>query len=608
MTRDLLLQILKKNRYLLIFITAFLIRAIFILQWGNFPYEANFFSDAWVHNVWARDIANGALLRHTAFYQSYLYPYIIAFFFKIFGFRFFIIYLLQALLDSLSCVLITRISEKLFGGVAAAAAAVIGVFYAPLIFSTALLTKETVTVFSCAVFLRFLLLYSENGRLKDCLAWSAALGFAVVCRPNMAVVFPFALFWLAASSGIRIMSKRFLSLLLTAAAGLMIFILPGTAHNLIVSKDFVPLNYAGGFVYFLGNNQDADGALTYPPGLSSDPLVEEKQITAMAEYNLGEKLSPSGVSSFWFRQGLRYNLHHPFNSLLLAVKKFYLFWNSFELPDNYDIDFVRKNLHTVLGFPLAGFTLAGCLGVIGLFLIRPGEKGSVLPLLFWPYMLSLLPFVITGRYRLPALVFLIPSAAGAVEYFLRLDYRHMHRFEFRHTARALVYALPFIIICVMPTPVNKTLKDSESWGRLAALYASDGDYENTIRTFEKAEETDPRGVTSEAVSAEADALLDRGDFKKAEDTFEYWLKFTGGNGELHKYYGIMLNKEGYYERSAEHLIKSAETDPYPETQYKYLADCYTRLSDTRRYCIAVKELYRIAPSNGLKKEISANCA
>jgi hypothetical protein len=188
-------------------------------------------------------------------------------------------------------------------------------------------------------------------------------------------------------------------------------ILPVTIHNAYVSHDFVPVTYAAGFNFYIGNRQGADGGSTYPADVGTG-LEEEKSVVGKAEKTAGHPLKPSEVDHYWLKQGLDYIGTHPHQALSLYLRKIGLFFSNMEIPDNYNVDFFTRNFDTILKAPLPGFALVLGLSVFGFIACGRNNRARALPLLVLAtvYMCSVLPFYVTDRYRLPVIVFLLPLA------------------------------------------------------------------------------------------------------------------------------------------------------------------------------------------------------
>ena len=92
----------------IIFAAALVIRLIFVFQWSGTPYFSNLNADAYVHDVWAMDIAAGRITGEKALYQSPLYPYLLSAVYKILGHHFWPVYIIQALMDAFSCLFLMK--------------------------------------------------------------------------------------------------------------------------------------------------------------------------------------------------------------------------------------------------------------------------------------------------------------------------------------------------------------------------------------------------------------------------------------------------------------------------------------------------------------------
>lgn len=510
--RNLLVLLYRKYYGYIIFALAILVRLIFLYQWAGTPYFAHFNADAYVHDVWANAIASGEIIRHTAFYQSPLYPYLLAIGYKIFGHHYWPVYIIQAFVDAASCVLIAMSARMIFNRRTALLAGIIAALYVPFIFNTGLLLKETLTVFCVSSFLFFFLKsiqknIEDGKRLVFSFAWGAMLGAAALSRPNMTGIFVFAALWIFVrlypdilslkirkiiavvkekSDGIKAVLKRNI---LPAFLGMLLLLLPQTIHNAIASRDFVLFNYAGGFVFYLGANPYATGIIKYPPGVTSAPLTEERQIYEIAENEMGRSLKPSEVSSFWFDEGLKYVRENPRRFFLLTLGKFFLFWNKYEVPDNYDISFIRRHFPSVISLPLFGYGIVAAFGIFGLFMCGIRRRCGILPVLFVPYLLSLMPFIISDRYRIPAVVLLIPAAAYAVN---RLYVKFLS--DAGKVLPAILCSLFFWIIIALPTPCDPVYAEAVGYADLSCKYAEGGEYLKASKCFEQAEALNPDAV------------------------------------------------------------------------------------------------------------------
>jgi len=94
--------------------TPLLLRLMMWLELRGDPFFNLLLVDARTNDEIARQIAGGGWQRETAFWQPPLYPYFVAFWYKLFGARPDAVRLAQILLGSLSALLVFRLADRLF--------------------------------------------------------------------------------------------------------------------------------------------------------------------------------------------------------------------------------------------------------------------------------------------------------------------------------------------------------------------------------------------------------------------------------------------------------------------------------------------------------------
>jgi len=347
--------------FMAVFALAFALRAIFAVQWQATPYGDAPLLDAKAYDDWAQAIARGHLLRARAFYQSPLYPYLLGIIYKIFGHSYLNASFLNATLDAGTAAILSLISFTSFGRGAGIITGLLTALYAPMIFYTAPVMKEPLVLFLLSLFLFTALRALESGRIRDYAFAGIFLGLTALTRGNvllLAPVLPAAAFMLRKRAAIV---PAVLYLITFCAA-----IAPAAIHNLVVSDDFVPITYSGGFNLYIGHSDYADGTNSYPPEVSTDPVQEELNAAWIAGQSAGHPLKPSDVSDYWRMKALDYVRHHPAREAELLGLKLLAFVNGAESFDNYDPVFIRKNFSTLLNLPLISFTLVLGLAVFTL--------------------------------------------------------------------------------------------------------------------------------------------------------------------------------------------------------------------------------------------------
>src|SRR5262249_2046698 len=143
--------------------------------------------------------------------------------------------IVQSLLDALTCALITKISLKHWGVVAAWMVGLIAVIYRPMIFFSAPILKESLVLLLLTVFVFFCLQAFTRKRSRDFIFAGLALGLTALTRGNILLLAPAFVLILFLR-----WRKEALIPAITFAAFTVIAILPATIHNFTASHDFVP--------------------------------------------------------------------------------------------------------------------------------------------------------------------------------------------------------------------------------------------------------------------------------------------------------------------------------------------------------------------------------
>src|SRR5439155_21192023 len=132
---------------LVIFVIAFTLRIFHIWQMRSLPFFAVLMGDARGYDEWAQRIAGGDWIGHDVFYQAPLYPYFLASIYKVAGRSMILVRIVQAVIDSCSCVLAAGAARRLFSARAGVLAGLMLAIYASAIFFDGLLQKAVLDVF-----------------------------------------------------------------------------------------------------------------------------------------------------------------------------------------------------------------------------------------------------------------------------------------------------------------------------------------------------------------------------------------------------------------------------------------------------------------------------
>jgi tetratricopeptide (TPR) repeat protein len=495
------IRFLQKETLLLVglFLLAFVIRLIYLNQIKSNPYFDTPQRDPLWHHNWAKEIAGGDWIGKEVFFRAPLYPYFRGILYIIFGESFYVASLIQILIGSLSCVLIYLLAKKLFNRAIGIIASVIACFYAPFIHFDAELELPVLEIFLDLLIV--LLLVEAGTKLKK--RWwvlsGIVLGLSAITRPNVLVFVPFVLLWIF----LRLWKKNKNKIMVSSLfflLGTILIISPVTIRNWVVGKDFVLISSQGGINFFIGNNMESDGksAAAAPGIFPYDGYKDNIWLTSikLAEQNLGRKLKPSEISNFWFKQGFHFIRTHLLKYLELLGKKFYFFWNSYEIESNKDLYFFSR-WSSLLGLLLWDWVLRFPFGLIGPLALW----GMILNVKFWKkyfliysfilsYMFTVVLFFVTSRFRLPIIPFLIMFASFSI---YRLAEKIKNR-QYRPLVRSLLVLIPlFIIVNTNLFEVNQPDLDG-TYNTLGIVYAKKGWYDSAISIFQESVKANPNSA------------------------------------------------------------------------------------------------------------------
>jgi tetratricopeptide (TPR) repeat protein len=253
------------------------------------------------------------------------------------------------------------------------------------------------------------------------------LGLFAITRPNILVLIPFILIWLWMQNETKWQSA--LKYWIWIGLGAVIVISPVTLRNYLVGHDIVLISSQGGINFFIGNNPYADGTSAVVPGLGDD--WDYADAVVLAEQELGRKLKPSQASNYFFKRGWDFIFNQPDKSLPLLGKKFYLFWNKFEVSNNQNTYFFQRYSSLLRILPV-GFWIIGPLSLLGVVLsLKNFRKYSLFLFYLFSYMLTVVFFFVADRFRLPVIpVLIIFSGFALVQLWERFISRRLGRLIF----------------------------------------------------------------------------------------------------------------------------------------------------------------------------------
>jgi hypothetical protein len=196
-------------------------------------------------------------------------------------------------------------------------------------------------------------------------------------------------------------------------------------------------------------------------------------------------------------------------------RKFVLFWNHYEIPNHYHLYYVRA-FAPVLQIPLGTFGVVAPLGVFGIGLaLRRRKRVGLLVLFGLTFMASVVPFFITGRYRLAIVPVLLVGAGYAVE----AIWRAVRSRDLRTLAVAAV-TVALLAVAVGIDTIEFSVAAMHN--AVGMYFGRQGDMAGAAEEFEKAVNENPDDLSARYNLGLA--LLELKRFDEAAGQFEHAVR------------------------------------------------------------------------------------
>jgi len=610
-----------------IFVSALVVRLIHVWQLRNAPFFSVLMGDSRAYDEWAQQIALGDWLGHDVFYQAPLYPYFLGTLYAIAGRDLLLVRLAQAIIGSLSCVLLGLAGARLFSPKTGAIAGLGLALYAPAIFFDALLQKSVLDVFFVCLTLWVLSgLTSEPQKRLSWLWLGMAMGGLSLTRENALLLVGVVLVWVLIfgirdrGSGIQKTQATWRA----AAAGifllgLTIVLLPIAVRNSVVGDGLYLTTSQFGPNFYIGNNARADGTYMSLRFGRGSPEYERQDATELAEAAMGRPLTPADVSAYWTRQALAFIRAEPLAWAKLLGRKFALLWNRSEMLDTESLQsHAEWSTPVRLGSYVGHFGVLVPLALLGIVVTWPlRSKLWVIYGLLTVYAASVLMFYAFARYRYPLVpILMLFAAAGlvALPRWLRTDVR---------TTRWVAVGAAVLTIAAF---VNRPMLSAElmkavTEHNLGAALQEEGRFDEAIEHYRRAlafkadyapaysnmgTALRAKGQLPEAIATYqhalalrpdypeahynlANALFDQGKLDDAIDQFRGAMQSTPGSVDVHNNLGIALASKGRTDEAIAEFLAALRLEPDSSKAHRNLGDT---LASRGRQAEAIEHLRR----------------
>ncbi len=391
---------------------AAVLRAIFLVQFLSYPLASDLHMDMLIHHEWASAFAAGELYWDGAYFRAPLYPWFLGVIYSLFEADPMPARIAQVAMGSLSCGLIFWIGRRVFGRTTGAIAGLLAATYGTLMYFDVQLLIPVMIVFLDLILLLLLLRAGERPTPTRWILAGVALGLSAIARPNILLFAPCLVVW---QIFLLRAPKRFLGHAACLTLGTLVPILPITVRNVVVGDEFSLVATQGGINWYIGNNPGSDGMTAIMPGDPPDWWRCYQAQIDRAEEDLGRELTNTEVSRYYSGKVLEFFRDDPKTAGGLLLKKLGLFWTRHEIANNQDISLVKEHYTPIAHHSPVGFWLVGPLGVLGLVLALRRAR-ELFPL--WGfvivYMVSVVAFFVTARYRIPVVSVLIIFSASSL--------------------------------------------------------------------------------------------------------------------------------------------------------------------------------------------------
>ncbi|MET0795466.1 MAG: glycosyltransferase family 39 protein, partial [Polyangiaceae bacterium] len=205
----------------------------------------------------------------------------------------------------------------------------------------------------------FLLLPARGSKLSRFLLAGSVLGLACLARPNTLLIYPPLAVWLASGGSWPLRSHvvhHRLGRVAAFALGAGLAITPVTLRNHLSSGGWTLISSQGGVTFSQGNNSAANGSYAALDGFSGDPAAQAGEAERLASAAEGRALTEAEVDYYWYKRGWSFLTAHPWNALLLWLKKLACWLGSDELSMEYVLG-AERVVHPSLAL---NFAALGC--------------------------------------------------------------------------------------------------------------------------------------------------------------------------------------------------------------------------------------------------------
>jgi 4-amino-4-deoxy-L-arabinose transferase-like glycosyltransferase len=447
--------------------------------------------------------AGDLLLAEAPYAQGPLYSYLLASLYTVLPAEVRTVRIAQALVGVASCVLIFLIASRWFTvWIAFACAAFYSLYDFSLFMESNLLRASTIG-FLYLLLLWGLVRFDETGKASWMLGSGLVLGLAIAARPNSVLMLAALVPALIISAPERARSP---GLWAGFALAVALPVLPFVLRNLHLGHPALHLSGQGLGVFVAGNMPDSRG-VGWLISAQGDELIRAAEGDALRVLR--------GVVVAVAQQ--------PGDWLAVQLQKLHALVASYEIPNNVNFYLWKENSWVLRASPVSIHVIAA-LFLPGFFLgMRRRGRRALLYGHFLGVLLTILPFYVIARFRLPAVGFMCIFAGFALEeIFLAGSERKLRRLS-------LLLAGVVAAAIVTTSPVEDEITPLD-YRNLALVYEYNDRFDEAEALYRRAFEARPQSMRAARFLVEL--YLRRGDLLEAERTARRHLQLRSSNREM----------------------------------------------------------------------------
>jgi len=563
----------KDNLFLpvIIFLSSLLIRLFFLVEIIHHPLFIPISTglDPALYHKLAHQILNGNFYK--IYHGTLLYPLILAGIYSIsnvFGAK-----LIQIVLGSISCVLIFLITKNIFNKKSALIASLISIFYPVSIIHESILIYTSYVIFFNL--LTIFLLISKKLTFKKAFFCGLSIGISFLLSPQN-IFFILGIFiWLLIfrKKDLGIHNLNLSKYIIVFSLGLILIITPFMLRNLISGKYLSPTTPYAGIAFYLGNNPYAGGIFNPIPGIRYSIKGQPQDFKILAETNSVSKLTSTQVSLFWIRKSLDFIKNNPLRYLKLEFMKILLFLNREEFPDLIqNQDYFRNYSILIKILSLISFGIIGPFSLMGVIVSLKKNSGTKLLFIYIiSYLLILMVFYVTSRYRLPAVYGFFPFAG----FYINWLYEKISNHKFR----ILIYNSIGLMLCCFILNINLDISKPVrlSHYNKGVIYVAQGKLDKALDEYKKVLEVTPQDVNTHFGLGEIYYRQEK--YEKAAEEFKKCLNLNPAFLDAYYNLGLTLFKLDKFNEAIRYLNKLLKLDFKDAEVHFLLARLYLRIGE-----------------------------